>query len=56
MRKTHSCIADEEGIEPQVRAEQMGHGVDVNQNVYTQTSLDRRIQAVNAIEKAVMVN
>jgi hypothetical protein len=34
----------------------MGHTVDVNQNVYTRSSLDRRVEAVNTIEKAVMVN
>ena len=56
MRKTHSCIGAEKEIDPQVRAEQMGHTVDVNQNVYTRSSLVRRIEAVNAIEKAVTVN
>jgi integrase len=55
MRKTHSCIGAELDIDPQVRADQMGHTVDVNQNVYTRSSLDRRIAAVNTIEKAVVV-
>ena len=31
----------------------MGHGVDVNQNDYTKASLERRKEAVNALEKAV---
>lgn len=35
------------------RAEQMGHTVDVNENVYTFTSLKRRKDAVNALEKAI---
>jgi hypothetical protein len=30
----------------------MGHGVDVNQNDYTKASLERRKEAVNALEKA----
>jgi hypothetical protein len=34
----------------------MGHTVDVNQNVYKRPSIDRRLEAVNAVEKAVMVN
>lgn len=34
----------------------MGHGVDVNQNDYTKASLERRKEAVNALEKAVGVN
>ena len=53
MRKSHSCIAAGKNIDPQVRADQMGHTVDVNQNVYTRSSLERRIEAVNAIEKAL---
>ena len=56
MRRTHSCLLDELGVDPQVRADQMGHTVDVNQNVYTRSSLIRRIDAVNAIERAVTVN
>ena len=55
MRKTHSCMGDTEDIDPQVRAEQMGHSIDVNQNVYTRSSLDKRIQAVNTIEKALVM-
>jgi integrase len=56
MRKTHSCIADDNHVDPQVRANQMGHTVDVNQNVYTRSSMGRRLEAVNAVEKAVTVN
>ena len=53
MRRTHSCLLDELGIDPQVRADQMGHSVDVNQNQHTRSSLNRRMNAVNALEKAV---
>jgi integrase len=56
MRRTHSCIADDNHVDPQVRANQMGHTVDVNQNVYTRSSMDRRLEAVNAVEQAVTVN
>jgi len=31
----------------------MGHSVDVNQNKYTRASLERRKNAVNALEKAL---
>ena len=55
MRKTHSCMGNQEDIDPQVRAEQMGHSVDVNQNVYTRSSMNKRIQAVNTIEKALVM-
>jgi hypothetical protein len=53
MRRTNSCLLDEIGIDPQVRADQMGHSVDVNQNQYTRSSLNRRVNAVNALEEAV---
>ena len=56
LRRTHSSLLDDLGVDPQVRADQMGHGVDVNQNDYTKASLERRKQAVNALEKAVGVN
>ena len=56
MRKTHSCLLKEFDVDPQVRAEQMGHTVDVNENVYTRTSLQRRREAVNKLEVALTVN
>lgn len=56
MRKTHSCLLKELDVDPQVRAEQMGHTVDVNENVYTRTSLERRREAVNKLESALTVN
>jgi len=34
MRRTHSCLLDELGVDAQVRADQMGHSVDVNQKVH----------------------
>jgi integrase len=55
MRRTHSCLLDDLGIDPQVRADQMGHTVDVNQNQYTRSSLERRLSAVNTLEKALGV-
>jgi integrase len=50
MRKTHNCLMKDLDVDPKVRAEQMGHTVDVNENVYTQTSLARRREAVNRLE------
>ena len=38
-RRTQSCLLKELDVDPHVRAEQMGHTVDVNENVYTRTSL-----------------
>ncbi len=53
MRRTHSSLLKELDVDPQVRAEQMGHTIDVNENVYTITSLSRRRDAVNALERAI---
>ncbi len=52
MRRTHSSLLKELDVDPHVRAEQMGHTVDVNENVYTFTSLKQRKDEVNALEKA----
>ena len=38
------------------RADQLGHTLDVNQNVYTQASVARRKRAVDALESALPVN
>jgi integrase len=53
MRRTHSSLLKELDVDPQIRAEQMGHTVDVNENVYTITSINRRKEAVNALERAL---
>jgi len=55
FRRTHSSLLRDLGIEAKVRADQMGHTVDVNENVYTKTSLERRREAVNALESALRV-
>jgi len=55
MRRTHSTLLYELDVDPQVRADQIGHTVDVNQNQYTRSSLERRKMAVNLLEKAVGV-
>jgi integrase len=53
MRRTHSSLLRELDVAPEVRAQQMGHTVDVNENVYTRTSLESRKQAVNLLEAAL---
>lgn len=56
MRKTHNCLLKDLDVDPNIRAEQMGHTVDVNVNVYTETSLARRREAVNRLETSLWVN
>jgi integrase len=53
MRRTHSSLLKELNVDPHVRAEQMGHTIDVNENVYTTTSLKARTEAVNVLENAI---
>lgn len=55
MRKTHSTLLADLDVDPQIRADQMGQTVDVNENVYTKVSLARRRKAVNALETALGV-
>jgi integrase len=42
MRRTHSSLLNDLNVHPKVVADQLGHTVDVNQNVYTKTGLGRR--------------
>jgi hypothetical protein len=37
---------NEQGIDPKLVADQQGHTVDVNLNVYTRTSIESRLEAV----------
>jgi integrase len=55
MRRTHSSLMHDLGVDPKVVADHMGHNVDVNQNVYTQTSLESRLEAVRIFEEAFAV-
>ena len=40
-------------VDPKLVADQLGHTVDVNLNVYTSTMLERRLEAVQDLETAV---
>jgi len=53
MRRTHHA---DEGIErrPKLVSDQMGHTLDVNQNVYTQSSVEMRLPLVNTLDEAVL--
>jgi integrase len=52
MRRTHSSLANDRGIDAKVIADQQGHTVDVNLNVYTQTSMESRREAVESLGSA----
>lgn len=52
LRRTHASLMRELGVDPKVVADQQGHTLDVNLNVYTETSMARRIEAVEQLESA----
>ena len=54
MRRTHSSLMTERGVDPKLTADQQGHGVDTNLNVYTRTSVESRLEAVETLESALV--
>jgi integrase len=55
MRRTHSSLMKHLKRDPKVVADQLGHTLDVNQNVYTLVPMELKIEAVNELE-AVLVS
>ncbi len=53
MRRTHSSLMRELDVDPKVVADQLGHSLDVNLNVYTDSSLGSRKEAVETLESAL---
>jgi hypothetical protein len=53
MRRTHSTLMNQLKVDPKLVADQLGHTLDVNQNVYTIPDLARRQAAVNLLEGAL---
>ena len=51
MRRTHASLMRELKVDPKVVADQLGHSVDVNLNVYSKTALGLRKEAVDALER-----
>jgi integrase len=50
MRRTHASLMNDLGIEGKLVADQLGHSLDVNQNIYTQSAVSKRQAAVNQLE------
>ena len=53
MRRTHASLLRQAGIDPKLVADQLGHGLDVNLDVYTVAALDKRQDAVEVLESAL---
>src|SRR5262249_38755731 len=56
MRRTHASLARERGIDPKLVADQLGHALGVNLDVYTVAALDQRQRAVQTVEAAMLVH
>jgi integrase len=52
MRGTYSSLMREMDVDPKVVADLMGHDVNVNLNVYTQTSIETKLGAVEVLQSA----
>lgn len=50
MRRTHASLLNALTADPKLVADQLGHSVDVNQNVYTQSGIARRKEMVERLE------
>ena len=55
MRRTHATLMNDIHDDPKLVADQLGHTLDVNQNVYTRASVAKRKEAVDALESALPV-
>ena len=55
MRRTHSTLMRGLGVDGKLVADQLGHSLDVNQNVYTQTPVETRLPALNRLEQSLLV-
>jgi integrase len=53
MRRTHASLSREAGIDPKLVADQLGHALGVNLDVYTIAALDKRRQAVEVLEASL---
>ena len=51
----HPCqVSRQAGIDPKLVADQLGHGLGVNLDVYTVAALDRRQDAVEVLEASLV--
>jgi integrase len=49
MRRTNGSLAHKRGVDPKVAADQRGHGLGIALEVYTQTDLEKKPQAVKKL-------
>lgn len=54
MRRTNASLSHKQGIDPKVAADQRGHGIGVSLDVYTRADLAQKLEAVRALDSAVI--
>ncbi len=55
LRRTHASLMRELDVDPKLVADQLGHTLDVNLNVYTSTSPEARRGALETFESKLIV-
>jgi integrase len=54
LRRTHATLSRQAGIDPKLVADQLGHGLGVNLDVYTVAALEKRQHAVEVLEASLV--
>jgi integrase len=54
MRRTFLTMSKALGGDPKVAADQAGHDIGVSVNVYTQSTLDAKLELVNRLERNLL--
>ncbi len=56
LRKTNASLSKKAGVDPKVAADQRGHGVGVSLEVYTNSDMEQKRNALRLLEAAVLPN
>ena len=54
MRRTHSTLSRKAGIDPKLVADQLGHEIGLNLDIYTVAGLDQRLRPVKALKSTLI--
>ena len=55
MRRTHATLMKGLGVDGKLVADQLGHSLDVSQNIYTQSPVESRLGMVNKLGKSLLI-
>jgi hypothetical protein len=53
LRKTNASLSKKAGVDPKVASDQRGHGLGVSMEVYTNSDLEQKREALKKLEAAV---